>query len=197
MMILHFMINKVILPLFLVVFLCSCKTNPSENVQNITDVPTSVSVDLLFEAKIENEKCNSAGQPIDVMLFFSNLTNNKIRLGEQFLISKNRFGSGGNIIPFIRLNDQDIYSLQDNSMLDFPLPDIKTFIEISPHETYNVSIQFYFPREILESRQTNQEIVITPSPGIYQITLVYSQSSQVFDIWSGSVESNNFEVCIS
>ena len=171
------MINKVILPLFLVVFLCSCKTNPSENVQNITDVPTSVSVDLL--------------------LFFSILTNNKIRLGEQFLISKNRFGSGGNIIPFIRLNDQDIYSLQDNSMLDFPLPDIKTFIEISPHETYNVSIQFYFPREILESRQTNQEIVITPSPGIYQITLVYSQSSQVFDIWSGSVESNNFEVCIS
>lgn len=194
---LHFWQNKAVLPFLLIVCLCSCNASPSEDIQNEPDTPASSSMDLLLEAYIKNEICAPAGQPIDVTLSFSNLTNNELRLGEQFIISKNRYGSGGNLIPFIRLNDKDVYSLQDNSMLDFPLPDIKSFIDIPPHDTYNVSVRFYFPSEILESRQTNQEIVITPSPGKYQIKLIYSQSSQVDGIWRGIVESNNFEVCIS
>lgn len=194
---LQFVLNKVILTFFLMALFCSCNTIPSEDIQNESDTPISPSVDLLFEANVEKEICAPAGQPVDMILSFSNLTNNELKLGEQFIVSKNRYGSGGNLIPFIRLNDKDIYSLHDNSMLDFPFPDIKSSIDIPPHDTYNVSIQFYFPSEILESRQTNQEIVITPSPGKYQIKLIYSQSSQAFGVWHGFVESNNFEVCIS
>ncbi len=152
---------------------------------------------ILFEVSIKDSSCKNTELPVELVLTFTNPNVEPLRLADQFILSKNRHGSGGNIIPTITLEEEDIYALLDNSMMDVPLPDVATYIEIPPHGTVSQSIQYFFPREILESGLSNQEVIITPSPGIYHVTFTYFQVDRDLDNWHGYVRSNQVEICIT
>jgi hypothetical protein len=170
------------------------------DVNKMTPTPTDIgksSTDILFEAKVNNPSCNTVEEPFEVILSFTNLTTSPLRIADQFLIAKNRRGSGGNISPVITFNGQDIYNLWDNSMGDIPYPCPDTYFEIQPGETLNKTIKYSFPRELLEGWPSLQEIIVTPTPGSYSIRFGYIQVQRPFDSWHGFVKSNQVEICLT
>lgn len=176
-------------------FLCSCGYKEAPNNEYISSEDNSPKT-ILFEVSVTNNECKDFQKPIDIILSFTNLNDEAIKMADQFLVAKNRHGSGGNIIPLITLHGENVYSLRDNSMMDTPLPEVTSYIEIPADGKFDKLIQYYFPAEILESRQSDQEVVVTPSPGTYSITFTYYQTKKEFSNWHGYVESNQLEICI-
>jgi hypothetical protein len=169
--------------------LFSCNNTPIE------DSPP-YSSGLALEVSIAENLCKDYKEPIDVVFMFTNNGAQVIRIPDLFLISHNRRASGGNIVAKIYYQNDDIYTLRDNSMMDVPWPNINTFIEIHPYETLKKIIQYKFPSDILESKEIENEVVVTPSPGIYRITFTYYQVETTYSNWQGYIESNAIEVCL-
>lgn len=164
--------------------------------RDLTQSAISPQMSMLFEVSLRDKSCKNTSLPFEVILSFTNLENKTIKLADQFLLSKNRYGFGGNITPIITFNGEDIYTLQDNSMMDIPIPDVDNYIEITPYGVLTKPIQYYFPSEILNSKSNNQEILITPNSGIYLIKFIFVQIEQESGSWHGALQSNPLEICI-
>lgn len=188
-------ITLVILLAITSAFCQSCKYHEEYSDLSSTETASADFHDISFDVKTSGV-CKNYQEPIELFLSFENLTDRTIKFADQFILSKNRFGAGGNIIPNLTLNGENIYSLRDNSMFDIPLPDVQDFVEIPPMGILRRSIQYFFPAEILESRQDNLEIIVTPTPGKYSISFTYYQWERGAGNWYGNIESNQIEICL-
>ncbi len=57
-------------------------------------------------------------------------------------------------------------------------------------------IAFNFPQDLVISETAEGYQLATPTSGKYFVRLVYSESEQSSDIWSGAIGSNQLEICL-
>jgi hypothetical protein len=151
---------------------------------------------MLFEVIKKDTLCHSINEPFQLNLVFTNLTDINLNLANQFVIARGRHGNGGNIIPQMSLNGKEIYTIWDNSTLNIPLPTVDDYFTIAPSQVFDKIVNFYFPKDLLESLPVKQEIVVTPSPGKYMITFSFYHTDQSTQNWSGIIKSDPIEICL-
>jgi hypothetical protein len=156
---------------------------------------TDGSISLSIEPA--NVACVPIDQPIPIKLIFTNLTTEEITIPADFLIAVNRRGDGGNLIPLLRdANGINLLSLADYQLVDIFSTPSSTVSKISSRKSYETTIDYYFPQELVATKSNEKYQLITPSPGQYFIRFVFSEYRRDDPIWYGTIGSNFTKICI-
>jgi len=187
----------------------SIAPNPSHvsvmTIETLVASPTRLNIDevqeqvtdgkLLISVEIIESKCYRAGEPITFKILFHNLTNQRLRLLNEFDVAPR--GGYGDILAYIFLpNKQPMYNDYALVKVDYVWPTpTKNYIEIPAAQNYAFTFDFPFPKEYVKSISNHNAEYATPTPGRYYIRFVYI-SARSNDVWKGEVGSNQLEICI-
>ncbi len=208
----------ILLPFFLLLFI-SCtvaetnqgnldQTNyPPVTIATIQSASTPISVfeyqgqvtDGSISLSIEpaNGGCVPVDQPIPIKLIFTNLTTEEIAIPADFSIAVNRRGDGGNLIPLLRdANGLNLLSLADYQLVDIFSTPSSMVSKIPSQKSYETTIDYYFPQELVASKSNEKYQLTTPSPGQYSIRFIFSEYKRDDATWYGTIGSNFTKICI-
>ena len=152
---------------------------------------------LILSIELVTNDCFQANKPIPITLTIRNLTNQVLTIPANFSVAANRRGNGGNLIPYITtLDGTDVLSLSDHQLVDVFRTSPDTYMSIPANEGVEHEIAFNFPQDLVISETAEGYQLATPTSGKYFVRLVYSESEQSSDIWSGAIGSNQLEICL-
>lgn len=165
---------------------------------NVFDYPDQVTDgELLFSIEEVDQVCHKLGKPIEIRLLFNNLTTETIKIIDQFLIAHNRFGAGGNVIPFVStLNGERLFTPLDYTIIDSVHPQVDDYLTIPAHQSLKIVVDYYFPGIFQDSSSTETNHLVIPAAGWYLIRFVYVHPERDIDAWQGGIGSNKIEICI-
>ena len=151
---------------------------------------------ILMSVESTTNMCVNKNMPISFKIVFHNLTDQPIKLLNDFNVSTR--GGNGKILAILRTQDNlPIYTENDLGATDyfFETPQ-KDSIEVPANQDYELAIKYTLPKEFVEFTSNHKEYkLITPVPGKYLIKFVY-QTPRGDDGWKGAISSNQIAICI-
>lgn len=153
---------------------------------------------MLFIIEILEPRCYKPGEFISFRLIFRNLTNQDLRLSNQFNLNNNGYLGEIRIIIHTPSN-QSMPDLSAVARIDYVInTPTKDHIEIPSSQEHVFVLEYPFPIEYIDlagSIAQNETKFITPAPGKYFIRFIYENYSEP-EVWNGVISSNQLEVCI-
>lgn len=163
---------------------------------------------LAFSIAEQASQCHAPrDDPFKMQLEFQNTSPSPVLLRTQFLIGNSynrRYEPNFNLFPVINsANGRTVsYALGAVDFLGFAA-EPSDFKELQPQETFNTTVDFYFPSFVEEG-----ENLIPPNGGNYTFKFVYinsvvgpdvsfpSYDSYDWNAWVGEIESNEVQICV-
>ncbi len=152
---------------------------------------------LLISISQVKNMCYHAGETIEVLVTFENLSKETINVIDDFTFAVNRKGQGGNIAPLLSTESgTPLYQPADFQIFDTGLPATNSLFSLSAGKAFHSVVEYEFPKFFVTS--TSNEILAysTPGPGQYLLRFVYLNYQKNVDAWRGAIGSNQIDICI-
>ena len=164
---------------------------------SIFDYPGQVSDNGLLLTVLQEDACYQAGEAIRLNFIISNLSDESVKLIDQFALARNRFGAGGNIVAFLTtIKGEDLFTEWDWKIIDiFDLPP-NSYVTILSGQDFMFSLDYNFPRMLSKSESFENGEMSAPITGLYMLRFVYMSSYGKANTWTGVLASNQIGICI-
>jgi hypothetical protein len=153
---------------------------------------------LLFSIEEANEVCQKVTDPIPVIMSFLNLGDHALTLQSRFALSLDRFPGNGDLIPLLSsIEGTPLISPADFRVSDTFGIEPLTYRQLPPRSSFETIIAYYLPTQTATYGRAEMSDFSSTRAGRYILMFLYKNGySSSSSTWTGSITSNQIEICV-